>query len=84
MALMTRDQIQNMVVETISGTFNYPKQDITLDTTAEDIDGWDSLSHTILMVRLQNQLGALIPEKIATGSATVGELIDNLYQLLGG
>jgi acyl carrier protein len=81
---MTRDQIQGIVTATISDTFNHPREIICSDTVADDVDGWDSLSHTILMVRLQNRLGIIIPEAVAAGSETVGGLIDNLYDLLRG
>jgi len=81
---MTRDDIQDAVAATISDTFNHPKEAIHSDTIAEDVDGWDSLSHTILMVRLQNRLGIKIPESVAGASPTVGVLIDNLHSLFRG
>jgi acyl carrier protein len=81
---MTRDDIQETVKATISDTFNHPKEAIHSDTVADDVDGWDSLSHTILMVRLQNRLGIRIPEEVAGASPSVGALIDNLYVLFHG
>ncbi len=79
---MTRDQLRDAVTATIGDTFDFPQADLSSDTMAEDVDGWDSLSHTILMVRLQNRLGIIIPEEVAAGSETVGALIDNLYDLM--
>jgi acyl carrier protein len=81
---MTREDIAEVVVTTISDTFDHPKEAIDSNTVAEDVDGWDSLSHTILMVRLQNRLGTKIPEAVAATSPTVGALIDNLHTLLRG
>lgn len=78
---MTRDEIQQVVINTIGDTFDHPKDAIYSDTIADDVDGWDSLSHTILMIRLQNQLGMTIPESVAALSPTVGALIDNLHEL---
>jgi acyl carrier protein len=69
------------VQDVIADTFNYPKDQIMRDTVAEDVNGWDSLSHTILMIRLQKALGLQIPEQIAAEAATVGELADQLAEL---
>ncbi len=58
----------------IAETFDVPAGSITDDAVADDIDGWDSLSHTVLMIRLQNAFGIRIPETVAAEAATVGEL----------
>jgi len=45
------------------------------------VNGWDSLGHTVLMVRLQKKLRVAIPEHVAANVQTVGELIEALRRL---
>ncbi|MDR7117309.1 acyl carrier protein [Caulobacter sp. BE254] len=73
----TFETVRNVIAE----TFNFPVKDIERDTIAEDVSGWDSLSHTILMIRLQNALGVMISEEIASEASNVGELADRLSAL---
>ena len=70
---MTRD-VNEAVRAIIAETFDVPVDVVTDDTVADDIDGWDSLSHTVLMIRIQNAFGIHIPEAVAAEAATVGEL----------
>jgi acyl carrier protein len=73
--------IANQVRSIIAETFNVCGSSITDLTVAHDVDGWDSLAHTILMIRLQRHLGVHIPEEIATNARSVGELIEALRRL---
>lgn len=73
------DKVRGVIAE----TFSYPEADIDRDTVADDVSGWDSLSHTILMIRLQTALGVDIPEQVAAEANTVGELADRLAALHG-
>lgn len=60
----------------IAETFNIPPETLADGAVADDVDGWDSLSHTILMIRLQNAFGIRIPESVAANAETVGELVN--------
>jgi acyl carrier protein len=75
------DDIVGNVRAIIAETFNVASSDITDDTVADDVDGWDSLAHTVLMVRLQKKLRVAIPEHVAANVQTVGELIEALRRL---
>lgn len=75
------DEFAKQVRRVIAETFNIDDDEITNQTTADDVDGWDSLAHTILMVRLQRSLKLTIPESLAANSQTVGALIEGLRQL---
>ncbi len=75
------DELAKQVRRVIADTFNVVEADITNETTADDVDGWDSLAHTILMVRLQRNLNVTIPETLAANSPTVGALIEGLRKL---
>lgn len=75
------DELAKQVRKIIAETFNVDEGQIANETTADDVDGWDSLAHTILMVRLQRNLNLTIPETLAANSETVGALIEGLRQL---
>jgi acyl carrier protein len=75
------DDIVGKVRAIIAETFNVASSDITDDTVADDVNGWDSLGHTVLMVRLQKKLRVAIPEHVAANVQTVGELIEALRRL---
>jgi acyl carrier protein len=78
------DDIVGKVRAIIAETFNVASSDITDDTVADDVNGWDSLGHTVLMVRLQKKLRVAIPEHVAANVQTVGELIEALRRLTAG
>lgn len=78
---MTKQELYALVTKVISETFAHPQDQISADTVAEDVDGWDSLKHTILMVRLQRAAGVTFPESVAEAE-NVGELVDRIHALL--
>jgi acyl carrier protein len=77
-------EIEERVRSIIAETFDVSESDITNETVRFDIDGWDSLSHTILMVRLQRHFGINIPEEVAGNVRNVGELTEAIRRLVRG
>jgi len=75
--------VEHLVRRTIATTFNVPLAEVLRSTTAAEVEGWDSLGHTVLMVRLSNFLGFDIPEDVAALARDVGELVDLLRPLVG-
>ena len=69
----------NQLLETI---FQIPLQ-ITQDTTALDVDGWDSLTHTIVLMAVEKEFGVSIPVNQAESLRNVGELLDLVASLDG-
>lgn len=65
----------------IHETFGGDSVDITRDTIAEDVPGWDSLSHTILMLSIEDAFGISMPAD-SREFASVGALADAIEQLL--
>jgi acyl carrier protein len=76
--MIAPEDIAAAVTEVIAQTFFVDPLQVTRATKAADIDGWDSLSHTVLMIRLEKRLGMPISDRIAAKAADVGELIDML------
>jgi acyl carrier protein len=49
---------------------------ITRETTAEDVDGWDSITHSLLMLEVEKQLGVTLPTEQMFDLENVGALVD--------
>jgi acyl carrier protein len=73
--------ILDRVADAVRDVFGCPDLDITRETTALDVDGWDSLTHTILLLRLESDFEIRLPfDRVAT-AANVGELADVIQSL---
>jgi acyl carrier protein len=81
---MTRSPASDLsgaIIAIIAETFDADAAKIASETTADDIDGWDSLGHSVLMTRLSRKLGLPIGEDIAGSVENVGQLIQALSDL---
>ena len=73
---MSREEVFERLNEVFRDVFD--EEDITVDegTTAEDIDGWDSLEHINLMAAVESEfaMGQIVTMK------NVGEMADIILQ----
>lgn len=49
---------------------------ITRNTSAADIENWDSLTHVTLIIRVEQEFGIRFSSSEVAGLQNVGELID--------
>jgi len=49
---------------------------ITRETTAEDVDGWDSVTHTLVMMEVERRLNITLPVDKFFDLENVGDLVD--------
>ncbi len=58
----------------------FEDDEITIDreTTAHDVDGWDSLSHVNLIVAVENSFGVRFSQKELLTFKNVGDLLDSI------
>ncbi len=78
---MNQEEVLQKVANAVRTTFRNPTLEVTSATSADDIDGWDSLSHAILMFRLEKTCNVRIPQEVATSFKNVGELVDHIVRL---
>jgi acyl carrier protein len=83
LADMDEDPILPIVAQIIRDTFHCPFAEITRETTAMDIDGWDSLSHTDLIMAIEDRFGVELPADQMFDLEDVGELVDLIANLKG-
>lgn len=72
---MTRQEIFNKLNEVFSDVFD---EDIvvTEQTTAADIDDWDSLTHITLISEVEDAFGIKFSMNVVLGMKNVGEMAD--------
>lgn len=73
--------VRSCVIQAIAECFGCDAAGVTDDTLAADVEGWDSLGHTMLMMRIELLLGLKIPEIVAANVENVGDLIAKLKRL---
>lgn len=72
------DRIQKVVIE----TFRVPAGiAINRETTSADIDGWDSLSHSLLIMNVEEAFGIDLPFDRVYELQNVGELADLVQEI---
>lgn len=74
MADVSLEKIQ----EIMEDTFDLDDLSITRDTTAADIEEWDSLSHIRLIVAIEREFKVKFTNAEIEGLSNVGELIDTI------
>jgi acyl carrier protein len=57
---------------------------IDRDTTSADVAGWDSLSHSLLLMAIEDHFGIELPLDRVYEAANVGELVDLVAELKAG
>jgi acyl carrier protein len=81
---MNDPSFEAKIIALIADTFSADPKEIGRETVANDVDGWDSLGHSILLARLSQKLGIDIGEEIASGTENVGQLVDQLQNHAAG
>jgi acyl-CoA synthetase (AMP-forming)/AMP-acid ligase II/acyl carrier protein len=74
------EDLTSQVLGTIATTFDVPVSSLGPETAALDVPGWDSLGHTVLMIRLGRALGRSVPESVAARARNVAELVEMLAE----
>jgi acyl carrier protein len=68
------EKMQEIIVD----TFDLDDLTVTRDTTAADIEEWDSLSHIRLIVAIERQFRIKFTNAEIESLANVGELMDTI------
>jgi acyl carrier protein len=63
--------------------FENPEIELNPATTANDIDGWDSLSHVSLMMAIELRFDITFSRREIASYRNVGELVAAIDQKLG-
>lgn len=70
----------NRLTSTISDVLGVDQNEITPESKAKDISGWDSLAHLIIVTQVEREFGVSLPYEKISNAQTVGELKDIILE----
>ena len=77
------DDTLTRLTEVFRDVFDDDELVIARETTAHDIDDWDSLMHVSLMVAVEQRFGCRFSSGDVAGLGSVGELVDLIDRITG-
>jgi acyl carrier protein len=74
----TREQVLTEVNRIMCGVFNNPSIQLKYETTAQDVEGWDSLNHIELVLAVEKHFKIRFNFAELQKFKNIGELCDNV------
>ncbi|MCD7761772.1 MAG: acyl carrier protein [Lachnospiraceae bacterium] len=79
---MTKNEILEKVQDVLRECFDDDELDVTMETTAADVDGWDSLRHITILAALEDEFRIRFSMNDARKAKNVGDLVDVIERLV--
>lgn len=76
---MTREEILVQVTSLLRDLLDNDSLELTLETSASEVDGWDSVTHVSLLVAVQQHFGVKFRTAELEGLRNVGQLVDLIH-----
>ena len=73
---MTREDIYEKLNEVFQDVFDDDSITVNAETTADDIEDWDSLEHINLVSAVEKEFGVKFTMAQVVGMKNVGEMVD--------
>ena len=73
---MDRQEIFSRLAELIADILDLDAVTLADGTTADDVDGWDSIAHIKLIIALEGELGIRFTAEEAAAPENVGKFVD--------
>lgn len=80
---MTRQEIDRELRAIVARSFGVDASELTDATTAQDVDGWNSLAHATLLMRIERIFNVDLDRGAAVGAQDLGALASLIEQGLG-
>jgi acyl carrier protein len=71
-------ELQDRLTQIFREVFDDDDINITPEMTANDVDGWDSLSHVNLIIAIETRFGIKFSQKELLTFKNVGDLINSI------
>ncbi len=78
---MTREEAFERLNNVFRDVFDDDSITVGEETTADDVDGWDSFEHINLVVAVQDEFGFKIPVGKVVTMKNVGEMVDIILEM---
>jgi acyl carrier protein len=72
---LNRNEILAKVRDCIAGILDQPDLKVTMRTTAEDVEGWDSFNHVNIVVAIETEFGISFKAAEVEELRAVGEIV---------
>ena len=79
---MEKNEIYKKLNEIFTDVLDLDECNLSEDTTADDIEEWDSLSHIQLVVAVEKAFKLKFTSKEIMGWNNVGEMVNSIYSKL--
>lgn len=80
---MSREEVYEKLNEVFRDVFDDEDIEVNDETTAADIDGWDSLMHITLMDAVEEEFDVSFDMKTVVKLKNVGEMVDVILEEVG-
>lgn len=77
---MSKEEIYKNLDEVFQDVFDDENIHVNSETTADDIEDWDSLEHINLVVAIENKFGIKFNMNEVTSFKNVGEMVDIILE----
>jgi acyl carrier protein len=71
------DSITERVRQVVALTFNVPPETVGDQTSQDDIAAWDSIGHANLILGLEEEFGAALPDDVMPTLTSVAAIADH-------
>lgn len=78
---MSREEVFERLTEVFRDVFDDEEITLAEETTAEDIEDWDSFEHINLVVAVEDEFSFKIPMGKVVTMKNVGEMVDIILEL---
>ena len=79
---MDREEVLERVTEVIRDVFDDDTIEVTDETVAGDVDGWDSLMHVTLIGTIEDEFDVKFAMKDVVAMKNVGHMVDLIMEQL--
>ena len=77
---MSREEVLSQLQDIIRDVFDDDSIEVTADTVASDVDGWDSLMHITLIGTVEDEFDIKFAMKDIVGMKNVGQMADLILE----
>ncbi len=74
-------EIKEKVLEIVAECLEKRVSDLTLDTDMEDVEEWDSMRNVMILSRLEEEFGIMIPEDDIFDLVNVGAIVEEIEKI---
>jgi acyl carrier protein len=78
---MTRDEVKDVVFTSVATTFDFPKDKLDEGMDASDVEGWDSVSTSHLLLEIEERIGCELDISAILEAENLGQMIDIIHPL---